>query len=325
MVRWGNKRANEYWEANVPEDYYIPDENDSVAAVERWIRDKYERGKFKAKSTPKWADDDIDLNQPMSVLVGGGSSGDKKEKKEKKEKDSTKVSIKVNAVTGSSSTSSTPNPSSTVATKSSTATPIVTTTPAAGLDSFDLLGFDAFPTPVVPATTITKPTTTTSNNIADLTSAFGNFGVNPSTSNTANFDPFGTSSSASATTVATPNPTATANNILNLYATNVPTQPNMMMNNPFGNNMAPMQPNMMMGNPGMMMPNMGNGMMMPNMMMGANPNMMMPNMMGGNPGMMMPNMMPQQQQPQPFVQPVPTTTTSTPASSINTIDPFASF
>ena len=35
MVRWGNRRANEYWEAGVPEDYYIPDENDPVQQVER--------------------------------------------------------------------------------------------------------------------------------------------------------------------------------------------------------------------------------------------------------------------------------------------------
>lgn len=38
VVRWGNRRANEYWEATVPEDYYIPDENDSVATVERCVR-----------------------------------------------------------------------------------------------------------------------------------------------------------------------------------------------------------------------------------------------------------------------------------------------
>ena len=37
MVRWGNRRANEYWEATVPEDYYIPDENDSVSTVERCV------------------------------------------------------------------------------------------------------------------------------------------------------------------------------------------------------------------------------------------------------------------------------------------------
>lgn len=40
MVRWGNKVANEYWEATVPEDYYIPTENDNVTLMERWIREK---------------------------------------------------------------------------------------------------------------------------------------------------------------------------------------------------------------------------------------------------------------------------------------------
>ena len=40
MRKWGNKRVNEYWEANVPEKYRIPDENDPVQEVERFIRDK---------------------------------------------------------------------------------------------------------------------------------------------------------------------------------------------------------------------------------------------------------------------------------------------
>jgi hypothetical protein len=40
MAAWGNKKANEYFEASVPEDYYIPSEHDDVVAVERWIRDK---------------------------------------------------------------------------------------------------------------------------------------------------------------------------------------------------------------------------------------------------------------------------------------------
>lgn len=44
MIRWGNKRANQYWEALVPEGYYIPDENDNNTVVERWIIDKYEKG-----------------------------------------------------------------------------------------------------------------------------------------------------------------------------------------------------------------------------------------------------------------------------------------
>lgn len=33
MVRWGNKAANEYWEATVPDEYYIPDENDNATTV----------------------------------------------------------------------------------------------------------------------------------------------------------------------------------------------------------------------------------------------------------------------------------------------------
>ena len=41
MQQWGNKRANQYWEANIPEDYRIPTEYDSVSQMERFIRDKY--------------------------------------------------------------------------------------------------------------------------------------------------------------------------------------------------------------------------------------------------------------------------------------------
>ena len=46
MVKWGNKRAARYWQRNVPPGYHIPDEADSVATVEKWIRDKYERKLF---------------------------------------------------------------------------------------------------------------------------------------------------------------------------------------------------------------------------------------------------------------------------------------
>jgi hypothetical protein len=40
MAAWGNRKANEYWEANVPDNYYIPSEHDDTSTVERWIRDK---------------------------------------------------------------------------------------------------------------------------------------------------------------------------------------------------------------------------------------------------------------------------------------------
>jgi Putative GTPase activating protein for Arf len=92
MVRWGNKRANEYWEANVPEDYYIPDENDGVNIVERWIRDKYEKGRFKAKKMPAFAEEDIDLTRPIADLVNHATKSSaaapaaEKEKKKKTEK-----------------------------------------------------------------------------------------------------------------------------------------------------------------------------------------------------------------------------------------------
>ena len=46
MEKWGNKKARELYEANVPKDVYIPDENDSAQVLEKWIRDKYERRKY---------------------------------------------------------------------------------------------------------------------------------------------------------------------------------------------------------------------------------------------------------------------------------------
>ena len=52
MLKWGNDRVNEYYEARVPDNYYIPDENDDNAVVERWIRDKYEKQRFVADKLP---------------------------------------------------------------------------------------------------------------------------------------------------------------------------------------------------------------------------------------------------------------------------------
>ena len=75
MVRWGNKVANEYWEAGVPEDYYIPDENDNVTVMERWIREKYEKKRFVAKTLPACATAAVDLTAPLSVLCGAGGGG----------------------------------------------------------------------------------------------------------------------------------------------------------------------------------------------------------------------------------------------------------
>ena len=213
MIRWGNKRANEYWEAGVPADYYIPDENDSVAAVERWMRDKYERGKFKAKSMPRLPDDDdIDLNAPLATLLGGGTTT-----KEKKSKASTSAP----AVTVAPAASAKPTPAAPAA--------------APVADSFDLLGFDAFPAfPTAPSTNVppkSVPVASTGNGSGgDLESAFASFGSSAAssssssvaprgvTSTTASFDAFGTSPGPVAFT-AQQQQTATTNGILNLYNT----------------------------------------------------------------------------------------------------------
>jgi hypothetical protein len=52
MEEWGNKRANEYWEANVPAGVIRPKEGDPVRVVERYIRDKYEFKRYMAKELP---------------------------------------------------------------------------------------------------------------------------------------------------------------------------------------------------------------------------------------------------------------------------------
>ena len=131
MVRWGNKRANAYWEARVPESYYIPDENDGVGAVERWIRDKYEKKKFVAKSLPSCATEDIDLSLPIATLLGGSKSGSDEGKTKKK---------------ASSLTAAAATPAAAAAPKASkAAAPAAAPAPAAAADdALDLLGFDSW-------------------------------------------------------------------------------------------------------------------------------------------------------------------------------------
>ena len=46
MQKWGNKKAKDYFEANVPKDYRIPTEHSPVRDKEIWIRDKYDRKRF---------------------------------------------------------------------------------------------------------------------------------------------------------------------------------------------------------------------------------------------------------------------------------------
>ena len=53
MEEWGNKRANEYYEANLPAHVVRPKEGDAVRVVERFIRDKYEHKRYMGKIPPK--------------------------------------------------------------------------------------------------------------------------------------------------------------------------------------------------------------------------------------------------------------------------------
>ncbi|KAJ3113136.1 hypothetical protein HK100_002085 [Physocladia obscura] len=44
MVKWGNAKANAYWEASLPADFQGPPES----GIDQWIRDKYEGKRFTA-------------------------------------------------------------------------------------------------------------------------------------------------------------------------------------------------------------------------------------------------------------------------------------
>jgi hypothetical protein len=52
MEEWGNGRANDYYEANVPSHVIRPKEGDSVRVVEKFIREKYEFKRYLASSIP---------------------------------------------------------------------------------------------------------------------------------------------------------------------------------------------------------------------------------------------------------------------------------
>ena len=186
MVRWGNKRANSYWEATVPEDYYIPDENDPVQQMERWIRDKYEKGKFKAKSKPSCASTEVDLNVSIADVMVQASGTSKGEKKAAKAAAAAVAAGGGGAATATAAATSVAMP---LATRTSSggagAAPLAP--PVAALvkakpvvvDDFDFLGFDAFPAP----TTNNKPTAPAATAVVDdLNSAFGSFGVSSTSS-----------------------------------------------------------------------------------------------------------------------------------------------
>lgn len=52
MEQWGNGRANEYYEKNLPSSVRRPRENDNTKDVEIFIRNKYQHKKYVASSIP---------------------------------------------------------------------------------------------------------------------------------------------------------------------------------------------------------------------------------------------------------------------------------
>ena len=52
IEEWGNGRANQYYEGNMPSHVARPKDGDSVRVIEKFIRDKYEHKRYIAKSVP---------------------------------------------------------------------------------------------------------------------------------------------------------------------------------------------------------------------------------------------------------------------------------
>merc|ERR1711871_217372 len=52
MESWGNGRAAQYFEAELPSNFVRPREGDSVRATEKFIRDKYEHRKYCRREIP---------------------------------------------------------------------------------------------------------------------------------------------------------------------------------------------------------------------------------------------------------------------------------
>lgn len=69
MEDWGNGRANEYYEANVPPQVPRPKEGDSVRTVEKFIRDKYEFKRFIGKIPEKRSREEDDHNSKPEVAA----------------------------------------------------------------------------------------------------------------------------------------------------------------------------------------------------------------------------------------------------------------
>ena len=73
MEEWGNGRANQYYEANIPSHVTRPKEGDPVRVVEKFIRDKYEYKRYTSESMPpKQSSSQSTTNGSGTASEGGG-------------------------------------------------------------------------------------------------------------------------------------------------------------------------------------------------------------------------------------------------------------
>ena len=159
--------------------------------MENWIRRKYEKKQFVAKSLPAFAKEDVDLSQPISVLLGGRLPA-------KKKAETSGLGIKLKAPTSVTAPAPAPAPAATAPAPA----------PAAKKDAgIDLLGFDCFET-----TPATPPVTAAPKSSSTTTSLEADFAL------------FGVSSAASAPTTAAPAPAHAFSgaDILGMYGTPAP-------------------------------------------------------------------------------------------------------
>ncbi|KAJ3331168.1 hypothetical protein HDU76_003865 [Blyttiomyces sp. JEL0837] len=104
MVRWGNAKANAYWEHELPPNFEPPESN-----IEQWIRAKYERKQY-AKKGPIPDPDDIPLPDGIAPAQLSGTVAAKKVViTPSLQQQSSSASIRSNeALVGPSSAASTP-------------------------------------------------------------------------------------------------------------------------------------------------------------------------------------------------------------------------
>jgi hypothetical protein len=77
MERWGNARVNAEWQAQLPAGYPLPtatDADNQTIVLDRYIRDKYERLRFKKGARPQGAS--LGSNPAAKATGGGGGWND---------------------------------------------------------------------------------------------------------------------------------------------------------------------------------------------------------------------------------------------------------